>query len=383
MVGGGDGACRRRQRASVHARVEVRSAEGVEEFWLIDTEVVDTTGAATRSQRVPRGLGSQPGLETVARCVGRAGGAFVIDAEPTLRGGATSPRRGGPVVRARDHARGTPGSHRGGGGGGSCRGRATVSTERATAAMVGVLDQPGGRWAGCRRSSKRFGEAGNRRAQGRPRDLAACVAGGEPRDDPSRHARGLRARCTRFMGTGGIGGVHRGFVERAPSISADLASSADPRSVVSGSKSLLHVLRPRSCWRRSACRVGDRTDEPPLSDRAPGWARRSRRASTTPTRRARTAGAHWELGGAALLLARDPDDGVHVAALIEEARPEPRARGIHGQAELRRPSMHEHSDERMPRGEPREPIVANARPPRRSPWPLAVERREGKHDRER
>jgi len=41
--------------------------------------------------------------------------------------------------------------------------------------------------------------------------------------------------------------------------------------------------------------------------------------------------AHWQLGGAALLLARDPDDGVDVEPLIQEALAAAATQGIYGQ----------------------------------------------------
>ena len=52
----------------------------------------------------------------------------------------------------------------------------------------------------------------------------------------------------------------------------------------------------------------------------------------TPEEAARTARAPWELGGDALLLARDPDDGIDVEPLVEEALTAAVAQGISGQA---------------------------------------------------
>ena len=120
--------------------------------------------------------------------------------------------------------------------------------------------------------------------------------------------------------------------------------------------------RPRSCWRRWACRCSATAPTSCRSSTAPAAGRPSRRASTTPTQAARTAEAHWQLGGAALLLARDPDDGVEVEPLIEEALAAAATQGIHGQAvtPFVLSFLHERSDGRTLEVN-RELIVANAR----------------------
>ena len=70
----------------------------------------------------------------------------------------------------------------------------------------------------------------------------------------------------RFMGTGGIGGVHRGFAER-PDVSADLAQLARTQALVvsSGIKSLLDVPATAELLETLGVPVlGYRTDELPL-----------------------------------------------------------------------------------------------------------------------
>src|SRR5205823_7490356 len=88
---------------------------------------------------------------------------------------------------------------------------------------------------------ERFGAAGEEARKAGPRDLAACAARGEL---GATTVGGTLRACAlagiRFLGTGGIGGVHRGFAER-PDVSADLAELARTQTLVvgSGAKSLL------------------------------------------------------------------------------------------------------------------------------------------------
>ena len=107
--------------------------------------------------------------------------------------------------------------------------------------------------------------------------------------------------------------------------------------------------------------LGYRTDELPLFYSAGGGPPVSARVDDAG-QAARTAEAHWELGGAALLLARDPDDGVDVEPLIEEALAAAATQGIHGQAvtPFVLSFLHERSDGRTLEVN-RELIVANAR----------------------
>ena len=240
---------------------------------------------------------------------------------------------------------------------------AAVRFEGATAATVGVLDgqvvvglDPG--------ELERFGEAGAGARKAGPGDLAACVASGElGATTVGGTLAAARLAGIRFMGTGGIGGVHRAFAER-PDISADLAQLARTPALVvsSGIKSLLDVPATAELLETLGVPVlGYRTDELPLFYSAGGGPPVSARVDDAD-QAARTAEAHWELGGAALLLARDPDDGVDVEPLIEEALAEAAAQGIHGQpvTPFVLSYLHGRSDGRTLEVN-RELIVANAR----------------------
>ena len=240
---------------------------------------------------------------------------------------------------------------------------AAVRAEGAMPATVGVLDGQVvvGLDAG---ELERFGEAGAGARKAGPRDLAACVASGElGATTVGGTLAAARLAGIRFMGTGGIGGVHRGFAER-PDISADLAQLARTPALVvsSGIKSLLDVPATAELLETLGVPVlGYRTDELPLFYSAGGGPPVSARVDDAD-QAARTAEAHWELGGAALLLARDPVDGVDVEPLIEEALAAAAAQGIHGQAvtPFVLSYLHERSDGRTLEVN-RELIVANAR----------------------
>ena len=240
---------------------------------------------------------------------------------------------------------------------------AAVRAEGAMPATVGVLDGQVvvGLDAG---ELERFGEAGAGARKAGPRDLAACVASGElGATTVGGTLAAARLAGIRFMGTGGIGGVHRGFAER-PDISADLAQLARTPALVvsSGIKSLLDVPATAELLETLGVPVlGYRTDELPLFYSAGGGPPVSARVDDAD-QAARTAEAHWELGGTALLLARDPVDGVDVEPLIEEALAAAAAQGIHGQAvtPFVLSYLHERSDGRTLEVN-RELIVANAR----------------------
>ena len=188
-----------------------------------------------------------------------------------------------------------------------------VRAEGAVAATVGVLD--GQLVVGLDEGElERFGDAGADARKAGPRDLAACAASGElGATTVGGTLAAARLAGIRFMGTGGIGGVHRGFAER-PDVSADLAQLARTPALVvsSGIKSLLDVPATAELLETLGVPVlGFRTTELPLFYSAGGGPSVSARVDS-PEEAARTAGAHWELGGAAVLLARDPDDGVEV-----------------------------------------------------------------------
>ena len=163
-----------------------------------------------------------------------------------------------------------------------------------------------------------------------PRDLAACVA---QRAVGATTVGGTLAVCRaagiRYLGTGGIGGVHRGALD----VSADLAELArTPVLVVSsGVKSLLDV--PATVEVLEALGVpllGYRTDELPLFYSALGGPRVSARVESAEEA-ARVARAHWKLERAGLLLGNPPAESLDdVEPLIERALAEAEAGEISG-----------------------------------------------------
>jgi pseudouridine-5'-phosphate glycosidase len=240
---------------------------------------------------------------------------------------------------------------------------AAVRSERAVAATVGVLD--GQVVVGLEADElERFGEAGADARKAGPRDLAACVASRElGATTVGGTLAAARLAGIRFMGTGGIGGVHRGFAERLD-VSADLAQLARTPALVvsSGIKSLLDVPATAELLETLGVPVlGYHTTELPLFYSAGGGPPVSARVDS-PEEAARTAEAHWELGGAALLLARDPDDGVDVEPLVQEALDAAATQGIYGQGvtPFVLSFLHDRSDGRTLEVN-RKLIVANAR----------------------
>jgi pseudouridine-5'-phosphate glycosidase len=134
------------------------------------------------------------------------------------------------------------------------------------------------------------------------------------------------------MGTGGLGGVHRGFPD-PPDVSADLGACARVPAVVvsSGVKSLLDVAATVEVLETLGIPVlGYRTDTLPLFYDADGGPPVSARIDSAGEA-ARVAEAHWRLGGNAVLVARPPTESLDVAPLIEEAVADARRRGVAGQ----------------------------------------------------
>jgi pseudouridine-5'-phosphate glycosidase len=166
----------------------------------------------------------------------------------------------------------------------------------------------------------------------------------------------------RFMGTGGLGGVHRGF-PTTPDVSADLAAAARIPAVIasSGVKSLLDVPATVELLETLGVPViGYRTDTLPLFYDADGGPLVSARADG-PAEIARIAEAHWELGGNTILVGRPPTESLDVAPLIEEAVAAAERDGISGQAvtPFVLAYLHEHSNGETRRVN-RDLIVANA-----------------------
>jgi pseudouridine-5'-phosphate glycosidase len=154
------------------------------------------------------------------------------------------------------------------------------------------------------------------------RDLAACAVQGEVGATTVGGTLGIcRAAGIRFMGTGGLGGVHRGF-PHPPDVSADLAELARTQVLVvaAGAKSLLDVPATVEVLETLSVPVlGFRTDELPLFYAARGGPPVPARVETAEEA-ARIALAHWQLGGQGLLLARPPDESLDdVEPLIEQA----------------------------------------------------------------
>jgi pseudouridine-5'-phosphate glycosidase len=167
------------------------------------------------------------------------------------------------------------------------------------------------------------------------RDLGACAVQGAL---GATTVGGTLAVCRvagiGFMGTGGIGGVHRGWTGR-PDVSADLGelSRSEVLVVSSGVKSLLDVPATAEALETLGIPVlGYRTETLPLFYAAEGGPPVSARVETAEEA-ARIARAHWTLGRrSALLLANPPADPIDAEPLIEEALAVAEAEGVTGQA---------------------------------------------------
>jgi pseudouridine-5'-phosphate glycosidase len=164
-----------------------------------------------------------------------------------------------------------------------------------------------------------------------PRDLAACIASGET---GATTVGGTLAVCRqvgiRFMGTGGIGGVHRG---PRFDMSADLLELSRSHAVVvsSGVKSILDVDATAEMLEALSVPVlGWRTDTMPRFYDAGGGPPVTARVDSV-AEALRIARAHWELVGCGVLLTRPPDESLDVDELIEEALAEAEAQRIRGQ----------------------------------------------------
>jgi pseudouridine-5'-phosphate glycosidase len=167
-----------------------------------------------------------------------------------------------------------------------------------------------------------------------PRDLAAAIA---QRAVGATTVGGTLAVCRaagiRFMGTGGLGGVHRG--ERWD-VSADLGELARAEALVvsSGVKSLLDVPATAEVLETLGVPVlGYRTDTLPLFYSAHGGPPVPARVESA-AEAAAIARMHWELGRAtSVVLANPPAASLDdVEPLIVEALERAEREGVRGQA---------------------------------------------------
>ena len=167
-----------------------------------------------------------------------------------------------------------------------------------------------------------------------PRDLAACAVAG---DIGATTVGGLllvaRWLGIRFLGTGGTGGVHRGYPTPLD-VSADLLALVTSPVLVacSGVKSLLDVPATMELLETLGVPVlGFRTDTLPLFYSATGGPPVPQRVEDVETA-ARVASIHWQLGSCGLLLANPPPESLEVEDLIEEGVAEADRQGVSGQA---------------------------------------------------
>ena len=167
-----------------------------------------------------------------------------------------------------------------------------------------------------------------------PRDLAPCaVQGAVGATTVGGTLTAAAAVGIRFMGTGGLGGVHRGF-PTPPDVSADLGACARVPALIasSGVKSLLDVPATAEVLETLGIPVlGYRVDTLPLFYSADGGPPVSARVESA-AEAAGVADAHWRLGGNGILVGRPPDESLDVATLTEEILAEATVRGIVGQA---------------------------------------------------
>ncbi len=167
-----------------------------------------------------------------------------------------------------------------------------------------------------------------------PRDLAACAVHGAVGATTVGGALAVADGVgIPFLGTGGIGGVHRGFPS-PPDVSADIPALARASALVvsSGVKSLLDVPATVELLETLGVPVlGFRTDTLPLFYSAEGGPAVPQRVEEA-AEAASIAAAHWALGGAGLLLANPPPQSLDVDDLIESALSEAAAAGVSGQA---------------------------------------------------
>jgi pseudouridylate synthase len=202
----------------------------------------------------------------------------------------------------------------------------------AVPATIGVID--GRICVGLEEGElRRFADTPDARKVG-PRDLAACAAQGELGATTVGATLAVcRAAGIGFMGTGGLGGVHRGWAEHLD-ISADLGELARTEALVvaSGAKSLLDVRATAELLETLGIPVlGWHTDHMPLFYRADGGPPVTARVDTTQDA-ARIAQFHWRLGRhSSVVLAQPPKESLDVDSLVDDAVRLAEQEGITGQ----------------------------------------------------
>lgn len=242
-------------------------------------------------------------------------------------------RQGRPVVAMET----TLVSHGFSGGRGLLAARAAEQRARAAGAVpatIGIVDGVIRVGLGAA-ELERFAAAGTDARKCGARDIAACVVQGAL---GATTVGGTLAVCAavgiRFMSTGGIGGVHRGFADSLD-ISGDLPQIArTPAMVVcSGAKSILDVSATAELLETLGIPVlGWNTATLPLFYSSAGGPAVSAVVSS-PAEAGAIAAAHWAVAGrSGLLLARPPADGLDIEALIAEAVGEVAGLGVTGQA---------------------------------------------------
>jgi pseudouridylate synthase len=211
---------------------------------------------------------------------------------------------------------------------------------------------------------QRFDEAGSEARKVGPRDLGACIAQGAlGATTVGGTLAAMRVAGIGFMGTGGLGGVHRGF-PAPPDVSADLGELSRVQAVVvsAGVKSILDVPATAEVLETLGIPVlGWRTDTMPLFYAADGGPPVSARVESA-LEAARIADAHWRLGRhSALVLGRPPDESLDVEPLIQEALAAADRESVSGQAvtPFVLGYLHEHSGGRTAAAN-KELVAANA-----------------------
>jgi pseudouridine-5'-phosphate glycosidase len=179
---------------------------------------------------------------------------------------------------------------------------------------------------------ERFASSPSARKAG-PRDLAACAAQGAlGATTVGGTLAAARLVGIRFVGTGGLGGVHRGFAQTLD-VSPDLGELARTPALVvaAGAKSILDVPATAEALEALGVPVlGWRTDELPLFYRAGGGPPVSARIDGVHEA-AEVARLHWELGRGGIVVARPPDESLEVEELIEAGVREAEQQRVRGQ----------------------------------------------------